>query len=468
MAQSAGQIWNACLDKAKAEVSPTAYNRWFKPIKAIKIEGHELTIQVPNPFFFEYLEEHFIDVLKRIISEVIGPKGRLKYQILMQDSRKSHQAKQQSEELDMTPGAFDKSLIKNPFVVPGIKKARIDHNLVGKYRFDNYLEGSCNQLARAAGINIAQNPGKTAFNPLIIYGGVGLGKTHLIHAIGNEILSNFSNKHVYYASTEKFTNQIIQSIKNKSTDELVAFYQQLDVVIIDDIQFFAGRDKTQEIFFHIFNHIHNKGGQIIMTSDKAPSELQGLEERLINRFKWGLVTDIQPPDFETRMAILSYKLEEHNLDIPNDCMEYICYNIDNNIRELEGVVVSLLAQIKINGAQPTLPIIKQLVTRYINHNQREISLDSIMEIVADQYDIPVDKIISTSRVRQIVLARQLSMYLTKKLTKSSLKDIGEQFGGKHHTTVLYAIESIKNLMKTDGDMRNEIVALERRIEMTMN
>ncbi len=465
MNKTADRIWNDCLNDVKLKVSVNAFNRWFKPIKPILLEGKELTIQVPNPFFFEYLEEHYVDELRTAISNILGAGGKLKYQILMPDARKNRRLEERDQ--DFTPGTYSVDQIKNPFVVPGIKKMKIDHHLVEKYTFENYIEGDCNKLARSAGLNIAGKPGRTSFNPLVVYGGVGLGKTHLIQAIGNETLAQYPDKRVLYVSSEKFTNQIIQSIKNRATEELVAYYQDLDVLIVDDIQFFAGRGKTKEIFFHIFNHLHNGGGQIILSCDRAPKDLDGLEDRLISRFKWGLTADLRAPEFETRMAILMHKLELHGIEIPIEGLEYICYNIQNNIRELEGVVISLLAQIKLNGYELTMPIIKQVVTSYINSGRKEITVEGIQEIVAEHYAMPLDRILSRSRAREVVVARQISMFLSKKMTKKSLKSIGQNFGGKDHTTVIYAIKSVKNLIDTDSDFQAEVMALEKRIEMSL-
>ncbi len=464
MDQNAKQIWVDCLGEVKSNVSVNAFNRWFKPIKPIQFKESVLTIQVPNPFFYEYLEEHYVDILRTAISKVLGSKGRLKYQILMPDSRKNK--RHEKDDTDFTPGTYAVDQIKNPFVVPGIRKKNVHHNLVSKYTFDNYIEGDCNKLARSAGINIASKPGRTSFNPLVVYGGVGLGKTHLIQAIGNEILKQNPDKEVLYVSSEKFTNQIIQSIKNRATEELVAFYQDLDVLIVDDIQFFAGRGKTKEIFFHIFNHLHNSGGQIILSSDKAPKDLDGLEDRLISRFKWGLTADLRSPEFETRMAILMHKLELHNLEIPMEGMEYICYNIQDNVRELEGVVISLMAQTTLNGKELTFPVIKRVVTKYITDGRKEITVEGIQEIVAEHYAMSIDKILSRSRTRDVVVARQLSMFLSKKMTNNSLKSIGKSFG-KDHTTVIHAIKSIKNLLDTDNEFQSEIMALEKRIEMSL-
>ena len=466
MNRDVSQIWNQCLRAIKAEINTRSFNTWFKPIKPVSLVGNELTIQVPNPFFYEYIEEHFVEILKRVLKEVLGPQSKLNYQIHrpVVGSSARHETQTGSE---FIPGTYKSSDIKNPFVIPGIKKTAVENYLIEKYTFANFVEGDCNKLARAAGVAIAGNPGKTSFNPLVIYGGVGLGKTHLAHAIGNAIAQAFPNLSIMYVTSDKFTNQIIQSIKNRATEMLVEFYQSLDVLIVDDIQFLAGRAKTQEIFFHIFNNIHINGGQVILTSDKAPKDLEGLEERLISRFKWGLTADLTKPEFETRMAILDNKLEQHKLRIPMDAMEYICYNIKDNIRELEGIVISILAQTSLSGKTISLGLVRKAVSQYIVNRHKEITLEGIIEIVSEHYGISMDKILSRSRKRDIVSARQLAMYLAKKMTKNSLKVIGEEFGGKDHTTVLYACRAIDNLIHTDRQFRDELVALEKKVEMSL-
>jgi chromosomal replication initiator protein len=345
---------------------------------------------------------------------------------------------------------------------------QIDPQLNSNYTFENFIEGDCNRLARSAGLAVAKNPGKTAFNPLVIFGDVGLGKTHLAQAIGNQVLRLMNNKTVLYVSSEKFTNQIIDSIKNNAVNDFVNFYLLMDVLIVDDIQFLADKQKTQEIFFHIFNQLHQSGKQIILTTDRPPRDLNGMEERLISRFKWGLSADLQAPDLETRMAILEAKMNEEGIDIPLDVNEFICYNIKNNIRELEGVLVSLVAQSSLNNRNIDIDLAKEVIKNFVSTMSREITVDFIQELVAEHFKVPVETLSGKTRKRSIVIARQLSMYLAKNLTNKSLKAIGDNFGGRDHSTVIYSCKAVHDLMDTDLIFKDTVSELEKKIRMSLN
>jgi len=315
---------------------------------------------------------------------------------------------------------------------------------------------------------IAKNPGGTAFNPLVVFGDVGLGKTHLAQAIGSEVLKNYEDKTVLYVSSEKFTNQIIQSIKNNAVNDFVNFYQLIDVLIVDDIQFLENKQKTQEIFFHIFNQLHQSGRQIVLTSDRPPKDMDGMEARLISRFKWGLSADLQTPDLETRMAILESKMNKEGIDIPNDVTEFICYNIKNNIRELEGVMVSLMAQSSLNRREIDVDLAKEVIKNFVNQINKEITVEYIQELVADYYDLDVLKLKGQTRKRSIVIARQLSMFLAKKLTDKSLKAIGANFGGRDHSTVIYSCKAVQDMLDTDLIFNDTVTELEKKIKMSLN
>ncbi|MBL7792219.1 MAG: chromosomal replication initiator protein DnaA, partial [Saprospiraceae bacterium] len=366
-------VWDSCLQTIRKSVPMQSYKTWFEPIRPVKLEHNALTIQVPNRFFYEWLEEHYVALLKTTIRRELGDRGKLEYHILTSNGNGISNGNGNGHHVDqsgplaakaadgLTPGMIDTEHIKNPFVIPGIKKVKIDPQLNPQYTFDTYIEGDCNRLARSAGLAIARKPGETSFNPLVIFGDTGLGKTHLAQAIGNDVLARFPNKTVLYVSSEKFTQQIIQSIKNNAVNDFVNFYQLVDVLIVDDIQFLANKQKTQEIFFHIFNQLHQGGKQIVLTSDRPPKMLDGMEERLISRFKWGLSADLQAPDLETRMAIIEAKMNREGLDIPQDVVEFICYNIQNNIRELEGVLVSLIAQSSLNRREVDLDLAREVV-----------------------------------------------------------------------------------------------------------
>jgi len=473
-------VWDSCLHAIRKSVNQQSFRTWFEPIRPVRLDGTALTIQVPNKFFYEWLEEHYVALLKSTIRKELGDRGRLEYQILM-GAVIAENAKASSNNgngvsngtsakpnENYVPGMVDMENIKNPFVIPGIKKLRIDPNLNPNYTFDNFIEGDCNRLARSAGLAIAKKPGGTSFNPLVIFGDVGLGKTHLAHAIGNDILDKFPNKSVLYVSTEKFTNQIIQSIKNNAVNDFINFYQTVEVLIVDDIQFLSNKQKTQEIFFHIFNQLHQNGRQIVLTSDRPPKDMEGVEERLISRFKWGLSADLQAPDLETRMAILETKMTKEGVEMPPNVIEFICYNIQNNIRELEGVLVSLIAQSSLNRREIDIDLAKEVIRNFVSQINKEITLDFIQKLVAEHFSVTMDKLQGKTRKRSIVIARQLSMFLAKKLTDKSLKSIGAMFGGRDHSTVIYSCKTVQDLMETDAIFKDTVTELEKKIKMSLN
>jgi chromosomal replication initiator protein len=473
-------VWDDCLRIIKKNVNPQSFKTWFEPIKPVQLDNDVLTIQVPNKFFFEWLEEHYVGLLKKSIRQELGERGRLLYHIPEQGALESngHVPATSTRSLstkpsagkddEPVPGVFDAEMIKNPFIIPGIRRVKIESQLNVNYTFDNFIEGDCNRLARNAGLAIAKKPGGTAFNPLVIFGDVGLGKTHLAQAIGNEIAAKIESKAVLYVSAEKFTNQIIQAIKNNSVNDFVNFYQMVDVLIIDDIQFLSGKQKTQEIFFHIFNQLHQNGKQVILTSDRAPKDLEGIEDRLISRFKWGLSADLQAPDLETRMAILDSKINEEGVEIPQDVLEFICYNIKNNIRELEGVMISLLAQSTLIRRDIDMDLAKEVIRNFVTTINKEITVEFIQQLVAEHFNVPVDKLHHETRKRNVVIARQLSMFLAKKMTNKSLKTIGENFGGRDHSTVIYSCKAVQDMMDTDMIFKDTVAELEKKIKMSLN
>ncbi|MCB9050563.1 MAG: chromosomal replication initiator protein DnaA [Lewinellaceae bacterium] len=485
MTRDHSAVWDNCLQAIRKNVNQQSFKTWFEPIKPVRLDNNALTIQVPNKFFYEWLEEHYVNLLKTTIRRELGERGRLEYQILMSHnngnghgngngngngggySSRQGAAKKTAVE-GIAPGMIDSQAIKNPFVIPGIKKIKVDPQLNPNYLFENYIEGDCNRLARSAGMAIAKKPGGTSFNPLVIFGDVGLGKTHLAHAVGNDVLQRFPGKTVLYVSSEKFTNQIIQSIKNNAVNDFVNFYQLIDVLIVDDIQFLANKQKTQEIFFHIFNQLHQNGKQIILTSDRPPKDLDGMEERLISRFKWGLSADLQAPDLETRIAILEAKMNQEGIEIPQDVTEFICYNIQNNIRELEGVLVSLVAQSSLNQQEIDMELAKRVIRNFVKQINKEITVDYIQKLVAEHFDLVVEKLQGKTRKRQVVIARQLSMYLAKNLTDKSLKAIGENFGGRDHSTVIYSCKTVQDLMETDAIFKDTVSELEKKIKMSLH
>ncbi len=473
------EVWANCLNIIKDNLGNSqSYKTWFEPIKPVKLENKILTIQVPSQFFYEWLEEHFIGLIKKTIKKELGAEGQLEYSIVMDNSsfgnapftinlptanKNAVQNPAVAMPIDINKNSSKD--IPNPFIIPGLKKVKIHSQLNDSYSFDNFIEGDCNRLARSAGFAVAENPGKTAFNPLLLYSSVGLGKTHLSHAIGIQVKNLYPDKTVLYVGAEQFASQYIDSVRNNNQNDFIHFYQLIDVLIIDDIQFFAGKEKTQDIFFHIFNYLHQKGKQIVITSDKAPVEMSGMEPRLISRFKWGLSADLQIPNIETRIAILQKRLYNDGIEMPKEVIEYLAYSINTNIRELEGVLISLLAQSSLNKKIITLELAKQMIDKFVKNTTRDISIDFIQKIVCDYFGIPVDRISSKTRKREVVQARQLAMYFSKKLTKSSLASIGLQCGNKDHATVLHACRTVNNLIDTDKKYKNNVDELEKKIKI---
>lgn len=475
MKKSVTQVWENCLAIIKDNVNEQSFKTWFAPITPVKLDGSVLTIQVPSQFFYEWLEEHYISLLKKTIRKELGAEGRLEYNIVMDNvltSNKPYTVRipgsssngTKNEPVSM-PVDLNSSTIKNPFIIPGLRKMNVDSQLNINYTFDNYIEGECNRLARSAGFAVSNKPGGTSFNPLLIYGSVGLGKTHLAHAIGIQIKNNFPEKTVLYVSSEKFTQQFIDAIKNNSQNDFVHFYQMMDVLIIDDVQYFAGKEKTQDVFFHIFNHLHQTGKQLILTSDKAPVEMQGMEQRLLSRFKWGLSADLQVPELETRIGILHKKLYADGIDLPKDVVEYLAYSITSNVRELEGALISLLAQSSLNKKSITIDLAKLMIDKFVKNTAREVSIDYIQKVVCDYFELPIELLKSKTRKREVVQARQIAMYFAKTMTKSSLANIGAHCGGKDHATVLHACRTVNNLMDTDKRFKAYITELDKKISI---
>ena len=469
------KVCDNCLKVIKDNVSLQSFKTWFQPISPVKLKDSVLTIQVPSQFFYEWLEEHYIQLLKKTITKELGPEGKLEYSIVMENNysnSKPYTVKiptTNKRALKNAPVSMPMDLsanpIRNPFIIPGLRKVNVDSNLNPNYSFENFVEGDCNRLARSAGFAVASKPGGTAFNPLLIYGGVGLGKTHLAHSIGIGIKNEFPNKTVLYVSSEKFTHQFIDAVKNGTTNDFQHFYQMIDVLIIDDVQFFAGKEKTQEIFFHIFNHLHQSGKQLVLTSDKPPVELQGMEQRLLSRFKWGLSADLQAPDLETRIAILQKKMYADGIELPKEVCEYLAYSITTNIRELEGALISLIAQSSLNKKAITLELAKQMIDKFVKNTAREVSIDYIQKVVCDYFDLPIELLKSKTRKREVVQARQIAMFFAKKMTKSSLANIGMHCGGKDHATVLHACRTVNNLSETDKQFRGYLEDLDKKLSV---
>ena len=447
-------VWKSCLLKIKESVSMMTYNTWFLPIKPVELINSTLKVQIPSQFFWEWIDEHFNVLITKSITEILGRDAKLTYVI--------------AEDLSFIDGR-ESVREKTPTQVSITEKSKPKHtfesNLNPRYTFDNFIKGEGNELARAAAGAISDNPGGTSFNPLFLYGGVGLGKTHLIQAIGNQSVNNFPEKKIIYLSSDIFTVEFVESIQTNKVNEFSNFYRSMDVLIIDDIQFLIGKEKTQDLFFHIFNTLHQSRKQIILSSDKPPKDLKGLDERLISRFQWGLTADIQPPELETRIAILKRKAETYGMSVSNEILEYIATNITSNIRELEGCLIKLLASVSLSAKEITFELAKKTVKEIATDRKTStLTIETITKVVCEHLGVAENKIRDKTRKKEIVLARQIAMFLAKELTLSSLKTIGLHFGGRDHSTVIHACNSIEDNKRKDvsfqnivDDIRNKVV-----------
>src|SRR5690554_5931651 len=473
MSVTAQSVWKNCLEFIKDNIQPQAFKTWFEPIKPVKLADTALSIQVPSKFFYEWLEEHYVKLLKVALTKELGETAKLVYIIKMENTYgnrepftekipSTNRSTVEPQELDVAIKSKNPEL-KNPFVIPGIRNIKIESQLNPNYNFDNFLEGDSNRLARSAGMAVANKPGGTSFNPLLVLGGVGLGKTHLAHAIGVEIKDKYPERTVLYISAEKFTQQYIESVKKNTRNDFIHFYQLIDVLIIDDVQLFSGKAGTQDVFFHIFNHLHQNGKQVILTSDKAPVDMQDIEQRLLSRFKWGLSAELGAPDYDTRVAIIKDKLYRDGVEMPENIIEFLANNIKTNIRELEGAIISLIAHSSFNKKEITIELARKIVDNYVKHTKREVSIDYIQKVVSDYFQMDVETLQSKTRKRHIVQARQIAMFFAKKLTKASLASIGSQIGQRDHATVLHACKTVDNLSSTDRQFRKYVEDLDKKL-----
>ena len=464
------QVWQDCLKiiQGTGIVSKQEFDTWFLPIRPVSLEGSTLTIEVGSDFVRDEIETNYINLLGSVLRREIGKDAKLLYQVRVVSGEKPVRLPQETQvqvtNRPIVTGYDSDRPIQNSYVIPGIKKIDVNSQLDPSYNFDTFIEGDCNRLARQAGKSIVDNPGKSTFNPLFIYGGTGLGKTHLAQAIGVAIKERMPEKLVLYVSAGTFQSQFVDATmgKNKMNDFLL-FYQRMDVLIIDDVQDFASKVGTQGAFFHIFNYLQNSGKQLVLTSDCAPVQLSGLEERLLSRFKWGLSAELLPPSFETRVDILKSKCLHEGVDLSDEIIDFLASKVKTNVRDLVGAYRTLILNSIFAKKAITMDLADSVVNSLVSDTKREISINTIQSTVCNYFSLEPEQLHSNSRKREIVQARQLAMYLSREMTNSSLSTIGSQIGGKDHATVLHAIKTVKDLMETDRGIRQYVSDLKKKL-----
>ena len=437
-------LWDKTLDIIKSELSEVSFNTWIKSCEPMSISSDTIKISVPNSFTQDILDKRYKDLVVNSIKAVCSKLYKIEF-IIMSDGLD----KDKNNTLEIS-----KSIIVND---------EMSSTLNPKYTFKSFVIGNSNRFAHAASLAVAESPAK-AYNPLFIYGGVGLGKTHLMHAIGHYILESNPSAKVVYVSSEKFTNELINAIKDDKNEEFRNKYRNVDILLIDDIQFIAGKERTQEEFFHTFNELHDANKQIILSSDRPPKEIPTLEDRLRSRFEWGLIADIQVPDFETRMAILKKKADVENLNVANDVMGYIATKIKSNIRELEGALIRIIAYSSLTNREVSVDLATEALKDIISKKQgKHVTIDIIQDVVSSYFNLRIEDLKSQRRTRNVVYPRQIAMYLSRKLTDMSLPKIGEEFGGRDHTTVIHAYEKISENLKMDDSLQQTVNDITKKL-----
>jgi chromosomal replication initiator protein len=457
-------LWSRCLSVIRDNVPETIFKTWFEPIVPLIYQNKALTIGVPTQFFYEILEEKYADLLRVALNKEIGEGTQLVYRVLIDktnDQTIDLVGTNRSRVLPPSTDIKDANKAPNPMKAPTPQD--LDPQLNPNYNFENFIKGSSNEFSRTVGETVAKNPAKT-FNPLFLYGPSGVGKTHLTNAIGTRIKELYPEKRVLYVSAHLFQVQYTDSIRTNHFNDFISFYQTIDVLIIDDIQEFAGVTKTQNTFFHIFNHLHQNGKQLILTSDRAPIMLQGMEDRLLTRFKWGLVAELKKPDTELRRNILRNKIRKDGLNIPESVVNYIAENVNESVRELEGIINSLLAQSILFKREIDMDLAERIIRKAVRIENKPITIDNIISKVCAHYDLDESVIHTKSRKREIVQIRQIAMYLAKKHTEISASKIGMLIGNRDHATVLHACKTVKDLIEINKSFKSDIEEIEAALK----
>jgi chromosomal replication initiator protein len=460
------KLWSKCLEVIKDNLSEASFNTWFVPIVPLQYENNVLVLQVPSQFFVEYIEEKYIDLLRETIYRVAGPGTMLEYRVLI-DQASGQGTRIPSEGNHPKPKAVSSVEPSAPRYVDPYQKQQlpdIDPQLNRKYNFNNLVEGKSNKLARTAGMSIASDPGKTIFNPLFVYGESGVGKTHLANSIGVMTKQLHPEKRVLYVSANTFQIQYTDAVRRNSGNDFLNFYQTIDVLILEDIHELVGKTGTQNTFFHLFNYLHQNGKQLVLTSDRSPLVLAGMEQRLLTRFKWGLSAEIEKPDYDLRKAILQDKIYRDGLDIPEEVVEYIAKHVTDNVRDLEGTLASLLAHSTLANMPLDLQLAEKVVGRIVKIRPRATTVEQIRDLVCDHFSLSVEAISTRSRKREVVQARQIAMYLSKNHTKNSLSSIGDLIGQRDHATVLHACKIVTDLMEIDKSFRLSVKQIEEKLK----
>ena len=448
------KLWDDTLAHLELNLSPQHFSTWIKPLKLVKIEQDMVYLEVPNRFVLDWVKENYSKLIQKVLSELSAVTYRLQFSV-------AGQARNNLPKKTPVPDPIAAKVDVDQKPLNGNHGG--DVNLNRKYTFEEFVSGSSNQFAYAAAMAVANNPA-TTYNPLFIYGGVGLGKTHLVNAIGNAIQKKSPQMRVCYYTSEKFMNELINSLRYNRMDEFRNKFRSMDVLLIDDIQFIAGKERTQEEFFHTFNALYESHKQIIVTSDKFPKDIPGLEERLRSRFEWGLIADIQPPDVETKLAILKMKAEQNSIKLPEDVALFLANSVCSNVRELEGYLIRIGAYASLTAIPVSLEMTRDVLKDILIERNRELSIEEIIKRVSSHFNVKISDMKSAKRLKAVVLPRQIAMYLSRQLTSSSYPEIGERFGGKDHSTIIHAIRKIDKLMEDDFQLRSTIENL--RSELT--